>query len=380
MERLYYEDAYLTEFEAVVTDITDKGIVLDKTAFFPEGGGQSSDRGTLSGVTVSDVQEKDGIIYHIINDMIPFCIGETVIGKIDFHKRFSDMQNHSGEHIVSGLIHSIFGFENVGFHLSESEIALDFSGVIPNEKISEIELLANKAVWDNKEITAFYPDSEERKNISYRSKKNIDDNLRLVEIKGIDICACCAPHVRRTGEIGLIKIVGHEKHRGGTRLYILCGERALLDYSMKQIENKKIGNMLKAKECETSSAVEALLKKKAELEYEIIRQNTESAKRAADAYEKNDIIIAVDRFTGQALTHFANALKEKAEKFVAAFGKTDENAFQYMIISNGVDISGLVKSMNSALCGRGGGKNGVAQGSVNCEKSEISNFFNNFGI
>ena len=136
MERLYYEDAYLTEFEAVVTDITDKGIVLDKTAFFPEGGGQSSDRGTLSGVTVSDVQEKDGVIYHITNDMIPFCIGETVKGKIDFHKRFSDMQNHSGEHIVSGLIHSIFGFENVGFHLSESEIALDFSGVISNEKIS----------------------------------------------------------------------------------------------------------------------------------------------------------------------------------------------------------------------------------------------------
>lgn len=380
MERLYYENAYLTEFSAVVTQISENGIVLDKTAFFPEGGGQSSDRGTLSGVKVSDVQEKDGIIYHITNDTVPFCVGETVKGKIDFHKRFSDMQNHSGEHIVSGLVHNIFGFENVGFHLNDNEIALDFSGVIQSEKISEIELLANKAVWDNTEIRAFFPDSEERENISYRSKKNIDDNLRLVEIKGIDICACCAPHVRRTGEIGLIKIVGHEKHRGGTRLYILCGERALNDYSMKQTENKKIGNMLKAKECETSSAVEALLKKKADLEYEITRLNIESAKSAAEAYEKADIIIAVDRFTGQALTHFANALKEKAEKLVAAFGKTDENTYQYMIISNGMDISSLVKSMNSALCGRGGGKNGVAQGSVNCEKCEISNFFNNFGI
>ncbi|MGN1117823.1 MAG: alanine--tRNA ligase-related protein, partial [Acutalibacteraceae bacterium] len=143
MERLYYENAYLTEFSAVVTQISENGIVLDKTAFFPEGGGQSSDRGTLSGVTVSDVQEKDGIIYHITNDTVPFCVGETVKGEIDFHKRFSDMQNHSGEHIVSGLIHSIFSFENVGFHLNDNEIALDFSGVIPNDKISEIELLAN---------------------------------------------------------------------------------------------------------------------------------------------------------------------------------------------------------------------------------------------
>lgn len=374
MKRLYYEDAYLTGFEACVTEISEKGIVLDKTAFFPEGGGQSSDTGFLGGVFIYDVQEEDGVIYHKTKDEITFSAGDTVSGKIDFDKRFSDMQNHSGEHIVSGIVHNTFGYENVGFHLTESEIALDFSGVIDADKITKIELEANRAVWKNLEIKTFFPDENERKSISYRSKKEIDGELRLVEIEGVDVCACCAPHVRRTGEIGVIKIVGFEKHRGGTRVYILCGERALKDYAIKQKENKSTGTLLKVKEYETSEAVAALLKKKDDLEYEVTRLNIEMAKKAAGAYEKSDLIVAFDSFTGQALTHFANGLKEKS-RLAAAFGKAGENTYQFMILYDG-DVSELMKKMSASLSVRGGGKGNCARGSVNASKSEIIEFFN----
>lgn len=377
MERLYYKDAYITEFEAAVTDITEKGIVLDRTAFFPEGGGQSSDRGTLSDICVTDVQEDGGVIFHRVADASAFKKGDRVFGKIDFEKRFSDMQNHSGEHIVSGIIHNTFGYDNVGFHLNENEIALDFSGVVPDDRIKEIELSANRVVWDNKEIKILFPDLIERKAIAYRSKKEIEGELRLVEIEGVDMCACCAPHVRRTGEIGLIKIIGHEKHRGGTRIYILCGNRALTDYNMKQSENKKTAVMLKVREYETSEAVSELLKKKNEIEGEIIRLNIEAARREAQNYDKKEIIVAVTSFAGKALTHFVNELKLKAEKLAAAFGKTDENSYQFMLISSeSFDLAEFTKRMNSALSGRGGGRGTSVQGSVQCSENEILDFFN----
>ena len=380
MERLYYKDAYIKSFKAVVTEITEDGVATDKTAFFPEGGGQSSDRGTLSGCCVYDVQEKNGVIYHKVKGEFPFKVGDTVEGIIDFEKRFSDMQNHTGEHIFSGIVHKELGYDNVGFHLNEKEVALDFSGEISDEKISEIEYKANKAVWKNIEVKAFFPDSEERKSIAYRSKKEIDGELRIVEIEDVDICACCAPHVRRTGEIGIIKVVGHERHRGGTRIFILCGERALKDYSLKQSENKKIGAVLKVPEYETSGAVEALLSKKCELEYDIGKLNAESAKRAANTYEKSDIIVAVDSFTGQTLTYFANYIKEKAAFLAAVFGKDGENKYSYMLISDGCDISSLVKDMNAALHGRGGGRNGSARGSVSCSEEEIHKFFEKYNL
>lgn len=375
MERLYYEDAYIKEFSARVLKIDENGVVLDKTAFFPEGGGQTSDVGTLSGKYVCAVNEINGVIYHKIKGDIPFVVGDSVEGAVDFHKRFSDMQNHTGEHIVSGIVHNRYGYENVGFHLNEKEVALDFSGVLTAKDIDEIEFLANKAVWQNIELNIFYPDEEERKHIDFRSKKEIKGKLRLVEIDGIDLCACCAPHVRRTGEIGVIKIVRSESHRGGTRIYILCGERALRDYSLKQRETRKTGELLKVPEYETSDAVGSLLKKKNELEYEIGRMNIKSAEKAAGAYEKSEIIVAVDSFTGQTLTYFANFIKEKATKLAAVFGKTGENEYQYMLIAEKEDIMPLVKEMNLYLSGRGGGKNGSARGSVNCTEKEIFEFF-----
>lgn len=372
--KLYNQNSYLTEFTSVITDITENAIVLKETAFFPEGGGQTSDTGMLGDCEIYDVQEKDGIIYHFTKTPHNYKIGETVNGKINFDKRFSDMQQHSGEHIVSGLVHKMFGYDNVGFHLGHDVVTLDFNGLFTKEDIIELERKANETVTANKRITVTFPSSEELENISYRSKKEIDGDVRIVEIEDTDICACCAPHVELTGEIGLIKIVGFDKHRGGTRMSILCGKRAMEDYRIKQEQNHGVSVALKVKEYETADGVDRLLKKKAELEYEISKLNLEIAKIHADMDEHGEKIIIFKELNGSNLTAFADKLKEKATDFVAAFGYVSENNYQYVLCSNSMDVRPMCKELNTALNGRGGGKPQMVQGSVSASREEIEAF------
>ena len=235
-EKLFYQDSHRSTFTAIVQEVRPSGngyeIILDRTAFFPEGGGQSSDTGSLGGVSVSDVQEIDGKIIHYTDG--PLVEGTEVEGCIDWTERFSKMQQHTGEHIVSGLIHKIYGYHNVGFHLGTDSVTLDFNGVVPKEKLHEIEQLANEAVAKNLPVQVLYPTDEELSKISYRSKIEIEGQVRIVVIDGYDVCACCAPHVKQTGEIGLIKLVGMQNYKGGVRISMLCGFRALEDYYQKE--------------------------------------------------------------------------------------------------------------------------------------------------
>lgn len=373
--RLYNNDSYLTEFSSVITEITDDAIVLRETAFFPEGGGQTSDRGMLGDCEIYDVQEKDGIIYHYTKAPHGHKVGDEVSGRIDFGKRFSDMQQHSGEHIISGLVNKMFGYDNVGFHLGHDVVTLDFNGLFTKEELTELERRANETVTANKRITVTFPSPDELKNTAYRSKKEIDGEVRIVKIEDTDVCACCAPHVRLTGEIGLIKIVGADKHRGGTRMSILCGARAMEDYRIKQEQNHGVSVALKAKEYETADGVDRLLKKKADLEYEIYRLNLEIAKIHADMIEPSERIIIFKELNGSSLTAFADRLKDKATDFVAAFGYVDDNNYQYVLCSNSIDVRPMCKELNSALSGRGGGKPQMVQGSVQASKEEIEKFF-----
>lgn len=373
--RLYNNDSYLTVFSSVITEITDDAIILRETAFFPEGGGQTSDKGMLGDCEIYDVQEKDGIIYHYTRTPHSYKVGDVVEGKIDFDKRFSDMQQHSGEHIVSGLVNKTFGYDNVGFHLGHDVVTLDFNGLFTKDDLTELERKANETVTANKKITVTFPSPDELESIAYRSKKEIDGEVRIVEIEDTDICACCAPHVRLTGEIGLIKIVGADKHRGGTRMSILCGQRAMEDYRIKQEQNHGVSVALKVKEYETADGVDRLLKKKAELEYEIGRLNLEIAKIHADMVKLEERIIIFKELNGSNLTAFADRLKEKATDFVAAFGYVDESNYQYVLCSNSIDVRPMCREMNSALNGRGGGKPQMVQGSIQANKEEIERFF-----
>ena len=230
-ERLYNENAYTAAFTARVLSCTADGggfaVVLDRTAFFPEGGGQGGDRGRIGDTEVTDTVERGGEVLHLTRTAVP--VGEVLPCKIDFDLRYERMQCHSGEHIVSGLIHSLYGYNNVGFHLGDEEMTVDYDGVLDEDAQRTVELAANRAVCETLAIRAFFPAPAEAAALDYRSKLEIAAGLRLVEIPGYDLCACCAPHVARTGEIGIIKLLDSIHYKGGVRIRMLCGLRALRD-------------------------------------------------------------------------------------------------------------------------------------------------------
>ena len=379
-EKLYDTDSYIEEFECKVINLYgyegDLAVETDRTAFFPEGGGQTADTGTLGNLEVYDVQIKCGKLLHYVKNFEEnykkISVGEKISGKINMKKRFSDMQQHTGEHIFSGIVNKLYGYDNVGFHLGSQVVTLDFNGELKNDDICKVENLVNKAIWDNLEVRVFFPTEKELKTINYRSKKEINEALRLVEIPGVDMCACCAPHVKRTGEIGIVKVVSSEKHRGGTRVSILCGERALIDKREKLEENKKVSNLFFTKETETFKMAEKLKSDNAQLSYELSKAKLDFLKLKAQSVEdKERIVVFCDIEDTNDLREYADILSEKAKEFAAVFSGKDED-FKYVIITkNDYDVNSLCKELNSQFSGRGGGRGGIVQGSLKGEKEKI---------
>ena len=237
-DKLYEEDAYLREFEAEVTGcVPAEGgwlVTLDRTAFYPEGGGQPADTGTLGGARVLDVHEQEGEILHTTDAPLP--VGDRTAGAIDWEARFSRMQQHTGEHIVSGVIHRLFGLDNVGFHMGRDAVTIDLNGELTADDLTRVERLANEAVWENLPVGVEYPAPEALAALDYRSKKELTGRVRIVTVPGSDVCACCGTHVRRTGEIGVIKLLTSQRYKGGVRVWLLCGDRALTDYNEKNAQ------------------------------------------------------------------------------------------------------------------------------------------------
>lgn len=387
-EKLYYRDAYIYEFSCKAANLyTDDSYIYvetDKTAFFPEGGGQTSDRGWLNGAYVENVQIVDGKILHFVEnneENVKKLQNSTILqGRIDSKKRFSDMQQHSGEHIFSGIVNTLYGYNNVGFHLGSEIVTLDFNGVLTEEDICKVENLVNEAIWKNVEIKILYPSEEELKSITYRSKIEIEGQVRIVEIDGIDVCACCAPHVKRTGEIGIVEVVNYEKYKGGTRVSILCGERALRDIRHKLNENRKVSVLTKAKQSETAAAVERLLNEKERLEFELVGANREILfSKANDINQAERIIIFDKKLNGKLLTEFTEAIKDKADALCACF--CGENGlYRYCITSKTVDLAALAKNLNSTFNGKGGGRGEMIQGSLAGTEEEIKDFLNKLSL
>ena len=385
-EKLYDNDSYLTEFDCrIISFGEDNGriyIETDRTAFFPEGGGQTSDKGYLDELYISDVQIVGDRIFHY-TDNTPEALSylqnkEMLHGKNDFKKRFSDMQQHSGEHIVSGIICSSFNYNNVGLHLGTEVVTLDFDGELSREGIDRIEFLANKAIWDNKEILVHFPSDEELKSIGYRSKIEIVRQTSLVEIPGIDVCACCAPHVKMTGEIGIIEIVNFERYKGGTRISILCGERALRDIRHKLEENRKVSVLTSSKQIETSHFVEKLKEDKEKADYQIVGLQRELLSLKAEAIGNEEKIIFFDNnLQGKLLSDFALSIMEKAERFAACFCG-ESGSYKYCIVSSKTDLRDMCKALNGAFCGRGGGKPQIVQGSLSGSEADIKDFLRSY--
>ena len=375
-EKLYEKDAYISEFTATVTACVpldnDFKIVLDKTAFFPEGGGQAGDKGTIADVTVFDTQIENDVIYHFATQ--PITVGNTVECKIDFDRRFNFMQNHTGEHIVSGIAHKLFGVNNVGFHLGEEFVTIDFDKEITREQLNQVEFLANQKVWQNLPVSAYYPNEEELKNTDYRSKKEIDGAVRLVKIKDTDICACCAPHVNTTGEIGLIKLLDTEKMRGGIRIVLKCGMFALNDYKNKYENISQISSMLSSKQENAFESVQKLDEKCTIANQRISELKKKIAELAIVSANESIKYIFVDDCDIKDLQVMADKLHKTFGGIRAVFSGSDLN-YSFAICGEDAELQQFFADFKAKFTVRGGGRGGMVQGTVTAPQENIKNFF-----
>lgn len=374
--KLYENDSYIKDFSATVISCEEKDgaffVVLDKTAFFPEGGGQDADKGVINGIEVLDVQIKDDIIYH--KTQKSFEIGSTVDCKIDWNTRFSRMQNHTGEHIVSGVIHRTFGYNNVGFHMNDALVTFDVDGPLNDEQIKEVELKANQAIYGNKSIKAIYPTAEELPSYDYRSKLDITEGVRLIEIEDTDLCACCAPHVAHTGEVGIIKILSYIPYKKGTRIEMLCGALALNDYMNLHNANKQVMNMLSAKRFETPVAVERIQTELGSARAENKKLSGELAMLKIEKHiADNKVCVFIDGASYDELRNCSNTLIEEYD-YCYLFSNTDENNYIYVVSSKENNVRELVQELNKSFNGKGGGRDTYAQGKIVATKEEILNF------
>jgi len=376
--KIYETDSHCREFtaEVLACAAAENGyeIILDQTAFFPEGGGQMCDTGMLGGCRVKSVYEKEGVIAHLAD--APLEEGARVSGVIDWAARFDRMQGHSGEHIVSGLIHGRFGLNNVGFHLGSTDITLDFDGMLTRDELDEIEAAANRVVWQNLPILAEYPDEETLRDLPYRSKLELTENVRIVTIPGVDMCACCAPHVRSTGEIGLIKLTECIRYKGGVRIHMLCGERALADYAAKYAQAAAIGTRLSCKNNELNEAVLRLEDELARQKQENMGLKKELILRTAEALPQTcgNLVLFNAVPDKSLLRDFANAALPRCTKVCAVFFGDDQHGWQYVLASAEINLRDFAKGFNAALQGKGGGKPDMISGSLAASQAEIERY------
>lgn len=374
--KLFYEDSYIKTFQAVVLDCQPGKdgyrIVLDRTAFFPEGGGQSGDTGfleiekdgTRKQIQVLDTKEKEDRIYHVTEqEILP---GTAVTGTIDFAQRFERMQQHTGEHIVSGIVHSLYGYDNVGFHLGNEVTTLDFNGELSPGQVEDLENRANQAVFMAIPVHVMYPTKTEEKEIPYRSKIEIAGQVRIVEIPEIDICACCAPHVRTTAEVGLIKILSCERHRGGCRVTIAAGIRALKDYRLKQQKVTEVSVLLSAQPEKIDEAVSRIKEQIQSQTERICKLQADYLNRKLEEISQDQPYVSLyeEELDAVAIRNFVNAVVEKHTGICAAFMGSSTKGYRYILGSGTQDVRTLSKKLHEKFGGKGGGKPEMVQGSL----------------
>ena len=377
-KKLYYGNPHLSQFSATVLSCqeTNRGfeVILDQTAFYPEGGGQAADTGTLNCIRVLDTRERETAIVHLCDG--PVTVGETVEGSIDYDLRFDRMQQHSGEHIVSGLINSRYGWHNTGFHMGTESTTIDFDGVIPPEDLPLLEGLANEAVWQNLPIRCWVPSPEELPGVIYRTKRALPWPVRIVQVPGYDSCACCGTHVAFTGEIGVIKLLSAIPFRGGTRMEMACGKRALAILNSAYEQNKQVSQAFSAKLQETGEAARKMNELLAAQKYRITGLEKQIFAGIAKGYaDKGDILHFEDSLDNVAVRELADAIAECCGGTAAVFSGSDEAGYAFCMVSRTEDLRQIGKEMTKALNGRGGGKPNCQQGRVQADKATIAAFF-----
>ncbi len=380
-EKLYEKDGSLLSFSATVLacEPTETGyaVTLDRTAFFPGGGGQACDVGTLGGVSVSGAALVGDAVVHYTG--APLVVGATVSGEVDRSVRFPRMQCHTAEHIVSGLIHARYGYDNVGFHLGEDEVTMDFNGELTREQLDEIEDLANRVVYSDVPVTVSFPSPEELPNLSYRSKLDLTENVRLVTVEGCDVCACCAPHVSKTGEIGLIRLLGFIRYKGGVRIRLVAGEKALADYRARCRAVQTVSELLSVPQEKIAEGVTRALAAS-----DTLSQNNAALRRrlaellagSVAPTEGNRVFFLSEVESDHDVARHLAAIAIKTTGGIVAvcYGE-GERGFRYLLASEKTDLRTVLPEINRALSGRGGGKPGMAEGTFAASREEIERFF-----
>lgn len=382
-QKLYYENSHLSRFSALVLSCakTEKGfeVILDATAFYPEGGGQAADTGTLGDARVLDTRERGEEIIHLCDRALD--AGTTVEGTIDYRLRFIRMQQHSGEHIVSGILNRRYGCSNTGFHMGSDRTVIDFDAVIPPEALPEIEQEANAAIWQNVPIRCWYPSPAELPGVSYRTKKALPWPVRIVEIPGYDRCACCGTHVERTGEIGLIKLFSAVPFRGGTRIEMACGIPALAFLNEVYAQALRASHVFSAPVNQVGAAAESFAETLAAQKYRTVELEWKIFAATAAGYAgKGDILHFEAGLDSTGVRDLADAIAESCGGTAAVFSGTDGEGYSFCLVARQGDLRPLGRAMTTTLNGRGGGKPAFQQGKVTASKAEIEKYFMSIGF
>lgn len=378
MEKLYEQDPYLCQFTAAVQSCTQdkKGwsVVLDRTAFYPEGGGQPWDTGTLNGVAVTEVHEREGTVVHTCAAPLP--VGSAVEGAVDWARRFDLMQQHSGEHIVSGLVHAKYGYDNVGFHLGSDLVTIDFNGPLDEDGLAEVEALANRYIWEDHPVRIDFPSPQALASLEYRSKKALSGQVRIVSFPGADTCACCGTHVAASGQVGLVKLLSVQKFREGVRVELLCGGRAMRYINNVLAQNRHISSLLSAKPFETAAAVDRLLSESQGRKVRLTQLENARFAQIATAYAgAGDVLLFEAGLSPDGLRRLCDAVLQVCSGRCACFSGDDAQGYQYAVGRRGGDLRAFIREMNQALSGRGGGKPDFVQGSVQAVRPAVESFF-----
>ncbi len=376
--KLYYEDSHTRAFSAKVLSCEAVNgkfeIILNATAFYPEGGGQAGDTGSLGSVRVLDTRERGETVVHLCDG--PLTVGEIVEGVIDWDARFHRMQQHSGEHIVSGIIHRRYGYHNTGFHMGSDIITIDFDGVIPVEDLASIEAEANSAVWQNLTVKCWYPTEEELPTVFYRTKRQLPWPVRIVQVPGFDSCACCGTHVKATGEIGIIKLFSAMGFRGGTRMEMACGSSALKLLNQAYEQNRQVSQAFSAKIEETGAAARRMNELLAQQKFRITGLERQIFASIAAGYAGAGNVLRFEAdLDNVAVRELADAIAENCGGTAAVFSGSDESGYAFCLVTREGDLRQLGREMTRALNGRGGGKPVCQQGRVNTRRAGIEDFF-----
>ena len=392
---LYYSHPYKTDFEADIISIdacdTEKStykVILNQTLFFPEAGGQSCDKGEIifENITtaVENVQiDKDGIITHYIHSSSPLdtksLVNAEIKGRIDWEHRFSNMQQHSGEHIFSGIVHEKYGYDNVGFHLSDNSVTMDYNGYLSPDDVAGIEALVNKVIADNVGIDCSFPRDNELESMAYRCKGELTGDVRIVEIKGVDICACCCPHVAKTGEIGLLKVISSIKYKGGTRLSILCGFRALKYFSSLQADMNELRTLLSSELSEVVNNVAAIKNEREELKIKLREANKAKLISEIDHLPNSaKALIFTDEVDAKSQREALNYLIERRDNYCGILVGDDKKGYSYLIGSNSLDSTLIEERLKESFGAKGGGKKEMIQGFVEAKACDINALLDSF--